>query len=114
MPLEEAVPEADVDEHEQLAPFDQTFQSRFVSCESGGGITVSAELQITPSFTIRAKWGKRKQRSAEIDAELKEEASSQLHSDAKLGLQAQGSPPSFERADGSARLRPFLRSALFQ
>jgi len=84
VPLDEAVPEADVDEHEQLATFVQTFESRYVSCKAGGGITVSAELHITPSFTIKAKWGKRKRRSAEIDAQLKEEASSQLHSDTRL------------------------------
>jgi hypothetical protein len=84
VPLEEAVPEADVDEHEQLATFGQTFESRYVSCKAGGGITVSAELHITPSFTIKVKWGKRKQRSAEIDAQLREEASSQFHSDARL------------------------------
>jgi hypothetical protein len=73
-----------VDEHEQLAAFGQTFESRYVSCEAGGGITVSAELHITPSFTIKARWRKRKERSAEIDAQFKEVASSQVHADTHL------------------------------
>jgi hypothetical protein len=91
-PLEEAVPEAEIDEHEQLATFGQTFESRYVSCKTGGGITVSTQLQITPSFTIKAKWGNRRHRSAEIDAQLKEEASSQLHSDAHLDCELKEVP----------------------
>jgi hypothetical protein len=82
--LEEAVPEADMDEHENLAAFNKPYESRYVSCTTGGGITVSAQLHVTPSFTLKATWGRRKHRSAEFDAQLKEQVSSQLHSESHL------------------------------
>jgi hypothetical protein len=84
VPLAEAVPEATVDEHADLTVYNSTFQSKDLSCSSGGAITLSAELHVTPSFTLKAKWGFRKHRSAELDAELNEDTSSQIVSGAHL------------------------------
>jgi len=84
VPLAEAVPEADVDEHANLAAYNRIFESEHLSCNTGGGITLSAELHVTPSFTLKARWGFRKHRSAELDATLNEDASSQIVSAARL------------------------------
>lgn len=87
VPLEEAVPEADVDEHATLALYSSTFESKQVPCKAGGDITLSAEFHVTPSFTLKATWGRRKHRSAELDAALNEDASSEVVSAAHTGCE---------------------------
>jgi hypothetical protein len=87
VPLEEAVPEADVDEHATLAMYTSIFESKQLSCKTGGDITLSAEFHVTPSFTLKATWGTRKHRSAELDAALNEDASSEIVSAAHTGCE---------------------------
>jgi hypothetical protein len=84
VPLDEAVPEADVEEHANLATYNSIFESERLSCRTGGALTLSAEFHVTPSFTLKAQWGSRKQRSAEFDVALNEDASSQIVAAARL------------------------------
>jgi hypothetical protein len=82
--IETAIPEAKVDEHFALSTDNQIFDSKAISCGSHGAISVSAQLHITPSFTLKAEWKRLKPRSAELYAALDEFGSAELSTDSKL------------------------------
>jgi hypothetical protein len=82
--IESAIPEAKVDEHFALSVDNLIFDSKSISCGSHGAISVSAQLRIAPSFTLKAEWKRLKPRSAELYAALDEYGSAELSTDSKL------------------------------
>jgi hypothetical protein len=84
VPLEDAIPEADIDESTTLSAYGPKFESKELSCATGGTVTLSSQLHITPTVTLKAKWGRRSHRSAELVAALNEDASSEIVSKAHV------------------------------